>query len=63
MMNACGAFEPKSKETRSGFCSLAFDKCNKPSGIKLIGSAGNRRKATGEEIELLSNKNKIPKNT
>jgi len=43
------------------FKSLLADKCKTPSGIKLIGSAGSKRKASEEEIELLRNKIKYLK--
>jgi len=43
------------------FQSLLANQCKKPSGIKLIGSAGNRRKASTEEIEMLRNKTKYLK--
>lgn len=36
--------------------SLYANKYKKPPGIKLIGSAGNKRNASEEEIELLRNK-------
>ncbi|MDD3023583.1 MAG: pyridoxamine 5'-phosphate oxidase family protein [Syntrophomonadaceae bacterium] len=38
------------------FKSLYTNKCAKPSGIKLIGFAGDRRKASPEEIQLLRSK-------
>lgn len=40
------------------FKSLIADECKKPAGIKLIGSAGNRRRASAEEVVLLHNKTK-----
>lgn len=43
------------------FKSLYANACKKPAGIKLIGSAGNRRKATAEEIEVLRNRIKYLK--
>lgn len=36
--------------------SLYTNECKQPPGIKLIGSAGNRRKATAEEIAVLRKK-------
>lgn len=38
--------------------SLFANKCKTPSGIKLIGSAGNRRKASLEEMALVRHKTK-----
>ncbi|HNX29059.1 MAG TPA: pyridoxamine 5'-phosphate oxidase family protein [Syntrophomonadaceae bacterium] len=38
--------------------SLYANKGTKPAGIKLVGSAGARRKATAEEIELFRNMTK-----
>jgi len=40
------------------FRSLFANQCKKPPGIKLIGSAGNKRKATEEEIKVLTSKTK-----
>ena len=40
------------------FKSLCTNKNSKPAGIKLIGSAGNRRRASAEEIEFLRKKTK-----
>lgn len=41
--------------------SLYNNECKKPSGIKLIGSAGKRRKASAEEIESLRKRTKYLK--
>lgn len=43
------------------FKSLCTNKINKPAGIKLIGSAGNRRRASNEEIESLQSQTKLMK--
>lgn len=43
------------------FKSLCINDYKKPPGIKLIGYAGNRRKASAEEIELFRNKTKALK--
>ncbi len=40
------------------FKSLYANEYKKPPGIKLIGSAGNRRKASAEEIQILRSKTK-----
>ncbi|MEN6460891.1 MAG: pyridoxamine 5'-phosphate oxidase family protein [Syntrophomonas sp.] len=43
------------------FKSLYANECKQPAGIKLIGSAGTRRKATTEEIEALRSRIKYLK--
>lgn len=43
------------------FKSLCTNDYSKPPGIKLIGSAGNRRKASAEEIEYFRTKTKALK--
>lgn len=43
------------------FRSLYADEYKRPPGMKLLGSAGNRREASTEEIELLRNKIKTLK--
>lgn len=43
------------------FKSLCTNQNSKPAGIKLIGTAGNRRRASAQEIELLQNHTKLIK--
>ncbi|MGE5380602.1 MAG: pyridoxamine 5'-phosphate oxidase family protein [Methylocystaceae bacterium] len=43
------------------FKSLWADECKKPSGMKLIGTAGSKRRASNEEIELVRNQTKFLK--